>query len=64
MHDGGDRGSRDVSPYLRQPLRSLAEASRDIVAMRMRRWQAQTANQNAAIRVVADPPTERLRSGT
>ena len=64
MDDGSDRDGRNVSPYLRQPLRSLAEASRDIVAARMRRWQAQTANENAAIHVVADRQIGRLKSGT
>lgn len=45
----------DVSPYLQRPLRSFAEACRDIAARRQMLRRARLANDNFAVfRVVAD----------
>ncbi len=42
----------EISPYLQRPLRSFAEASRDIAAKRQAIRAARTANENAPIHAV------------
>lgn len=40
---------QDVSPYLQRPLRSFAEACRDIAARRQMLRRARLANDNLAV---------------
>ena len=48
--NGPESGYRhDVSPYLLRPLRSYAEACRDIAAHRQMRRRAQQANDNFSV---------------
>lgn len=56
-----EQGHRhDVSPYLQRPLRSFAEACRDIAERRQFLRRARLANDNAAVRaVVAGAPLRR-----
>ena len=52
----------DVSPYLQRPLRSFAQACRDIAARQHMLRRARIANDNLAVcRVV--PPKASLRHG-
>ena len=52
--NGPESGYRhDVSPYLLRPLRSYAEACRDIAALRQMRRRAQQANDNFSVFPVA-----------
>lgn len=44
----------DVSPYLQRPLRSFAEACRDIAARREMLRRARTANDNLTVYPVID----------
>lgn len=52
----------DVSPYLQRPLRSFAEACRDIAARRQMLRRARLANDNGAVYpVIAGEAAERGR---
>lgn len=51
----------DVSPYLQRPLRTFAEACRDIAAKRQAIREARAANANAPIHAV--DPAKTLRRG-
>lgn len=42
-----------VSPYLRRPLRSFAEACRDIMRIKVERWRRSAANVNRPIYIAA-----------
>ena len=42
-----------VSPYLRRPTRSFAEACRDIMRNRVDRWRRSTANENRPIYIAS-----------
>jgi hypothetical protein len=51
---------KDVSPYLQRPLRSFAEACRDIAARQQMLRRARIANDNLAIhRVLPDASPRR-----
>lgn len=58
---GQETGYReDVSPYLQRPLRSFAEACRDIAARQQMLRRARIANDNLAIfRVLPDASLRR-----
>ena len=61
--NGLETGYRDdVSPYLQRPLRSFAQACRDIAARRHMLRSARIANDNMAIFRVA-PTGAALRRG-
>jgi hypothetical protein len=51
----------EVSPYLRRPLRTFAEACREITAKRQAIREARAANANAPIHAV--DPVKMLRRG-
>ena len=55
------RAEPDISPYLQRPLRTFAEACRDITAKRMALRKAQAANSNAPSHRV--DPAKSLRRG-
>ncbi len=51
----------EVSPYLRRPIRTFAEACRDVTAKRQAIREARAANSNAPIHAV--DPVKTLRRG-
>lgn len=51
----------DVSPYLQRPLRTFAQACRDIAESRQAIRKARVANSNSAIHAV--DPAKSLRRG-
>jgi hypothetical protein len=47
------QNSDSVSPYLRRPMRSFAQACRDIMRKNVTKWQKSAANENRPIYVAS-----------
>jgi len=47
------RFNDSVSPYLRRPTRTFAQACRDITSKKIQKWQLSVANENRSIYVAS-----------
>ncbi len=53
MDDRHTEFTGSVSPYLLRPVRSFAQACRDIMGKKIEKWQRSAANENGPIYVAS-----------